>query len=329
MYKKILFVHSGNETFTKIDFEILEKYFHIEDFFVPHKFPKYFFYYWVKIKHSEAIFCWFGSWNSFWALLIAKLMRKPSVLIVGGYDVANVPEADYGNQRGGVMKWVTRGAMLLATRMFTNSNYSKEEIRRNIGNIADEIEVIYHGVPDPFKQISAFAKKKMVLTVGGVDKANLLRKGLIHFTRAASELPDYEFVLVGGWIDNAINDLKNLATPNIKFAGRVSDEELNKLYEHASVYVQASAHEGFGMSVAEAMLAGCVPVVSRSGSLPEVVGDLGFIVESTEPSVLARAIRLADASSMEQRLLIRDRIINLFPISLRREKIVNLLSKIA
>jgi hypothetical protein len=69
--------------------------------------------------------------------------------------------------------------------------------------------------------------------------------------------------------------LRQAASPNVEFLGFVSDEELFSLYARASVYVQASMHEGFGLSVAEAMSAGCIPVVTRAGSLPEVVGDVG------------------------------------------------------
>ena len=43
------------------------------------------------------------------------------------------------------------------------------------------------------------------------------------------------------------------------------ESELTTLYAEDSVYVQPSLHEGFGLSVAEAMSAGCVPVVTSAG----------------------------------------------------------------
>src|SRR6266545_1158670 len=107
----IFFVHSGNETFVKLDREILSSFADVQDFFVAHKFPVGFIQYWRGVWNSDIVFCWFASWNSFWALLIAKLLQKPSVLVIGGYDVANLPEADYGHQRGGIQKWISRFAM--------------------------------------------------------------------------------------------------------------------------------------------------------------------------------------------------------------------------
>ena len=48
--------------------------------------------------------------------------------------------------------------------------------------------------------------------------------------------------------------------------------------QNATVYVQASAHEGFGLSLAEAMACGCIPVGYNRGSIPEVIGKAGYIV---------------------------------------------------
>ena len=81
--------------------------------------------------------------------------------------------------------------------------------------------------------------------------------------------------------------------PNVTLTGWVEEDVLNDCYRRASVYVQASAHEGFGLSVAEAMLAGCIPVTTRAGALPEVVGDIGVQVDGQDPAQLAAAIERA------------------------------------
>ena len=108
--------------------------------------------------------------------------------------------------------------------------------------------------------------------------------------RAAALLPDVEFVLAGRWDDGAADELREAATPNVTLTGWVEEDVLNDCYRRASVYVQASAHEGFGLSVAEGMLAGCIPVTTRAGALPEVVGDIGVQVEGQDPAQLAAAI---------------------------------------
>ena len=319
MSPKILFVHSSDETFVKLDREFLSTSFELHDFYVARKFPVKFIHYLSKIRKADVLFCWFASWNSFWALLIARIFRKPSILVIGGYDVANLPIADYGHQRGGLKKWVSRWAMDLANILIPFSKYSQLEAEENAGIHADGMKVVYIGVPDMLGSLSKEARERMALTVGKVEWANLKRKGLEPFVRAAAYLPDVKFVVVGAWADDSIEYLRSVASPNVVFTGRVSDEELLDYYRRASVYVQASLHEGFGLSVAEAMLAGCIPVVTKAGSLPEVVGDCGIYCVSSEPSEVAKAIDIALHSSPLIRAQARERILSQFPMEKRKK----------
>jgi glycosyltransferase involved in cell wall biosynthesis len=139
--------------------------------------------------------------------------------------------------------------------------------------------------------------------------------------RAAALLPDVNFVLVGNWKDDAIHYLRSIATPNVTFAGRVSNDDLLAYYRRAAVYVQASLHEGFGLSVAEAMLAGCVPVTTGAGALSEVTGDCGVRLSSPEPAAIASGVQEALAYPTETRVAIRARILEEFPMSRRRENL--------
>ena len=58
------------------------------------------------------------------------LLRKPSVLIVGGFDTANPPEIGFGYQTGGLRKHASRWIMRRAG-LVTNSRYSLSEIKHN------------------------------------------------------------------------------------------------------------------------------------------------------------------------------------------------------
>lgn len=66
---------------------------------------------------------------------------------------------------------------------------------------------------------------------------------------------------------------KELDSPNVIKLGYVSDEDLNKLFNLATIYVQPSFYEGFGMPVVEAMTVGCPVISSRTQALVEVAGD--------------------------------------------------------
>ena len=137
-----------------------------------------------------------------------------------------------------------------------------------------------------------------------------------------------QFVLVGAWKDDAIAHLRAIAPPNVRFTGRVDGATLLDHFRRAAVYVQASLHEGFGLSLAEAMLAGCVPVVTRAGALPEVVAQAGIYLESNTPAAIAGGVRAglqADASVRQQA---RERILGSFPLAERKRQLYQLVDSL-
>ncbi len=123
-----------------------------------------------------------------------------------------------------------------------------------------------------------------------------------------------------------MDELRKSGTPNVKYLGHVSDDELMGYFQRARVYVQVSAHEGFGISLAEAMLCECVPVVTRGGAIPEVVGDSGYYVPYNNPKATAEAIEKALKSDLGPAA--RERISNKFPLKKREEMLVGLVSNL-
>jgi glycosyltransferase involved in cell wall biosynthesis len=208
--------------------------------------------------------------------------------------------------------------MRLATSLVTNSYYSQDEAGRNTGMRRDQVRVIYHGLPDYVETLPGISRPRMALSVGKIDRSNLSRKGHESFVQAAALLPDVEFVLAGAWVDDAVDYLRSIASSNVTFPGHVDDKTLLEYYRRASVYVQPSLHEGFGLSVAEAMLAGCVPVVTRVGALPEVVGAWGVYIQNQDPEETANGIREALGLSDSVRKQARQRILNCFPLRRRQ-----------
>ena len=108
----------------------------------------------------------------------------------------------------------------------------------------------------------------------------------------------------------------------MELSGWLSDAELLDAYSRAAVYVQASRHEGFGLAVAEAMLAGCVPVVMNVTAMPEVVGDAGVLIASQRPADVADGVRRALELGPGASAAARQRILTAFPMDRRREGIL-------
>jgi glycosyltransferase involved in cell wall biosynthesis len=320
----ILFVHNGLTRFAKIDRDILAERWKVTEWHqrgrlvnVPALFR--------AIRQSDVVFGWFASWHTFWPAILAARLGRPFVLVVGGYDVADLPDIGYGHQRRRAVsrRLVSRSTAASATVVSTFSRFSTAEALENMGVPRNKVRMIYLGVPD-FASDVVTERRPMALTVGRVDESNMRRKGHLAFVRAAAHLPDVPFVLAGEWLDGAIDKLRMASTPNVTFTGRLTRPQLEDQYRRASVYVQASEHEGFGFAVAEAMLGGAIPVVSRVGALPEVVGDAGIQVESTDPADLAAAISGALRLGAPARQAARNRILQTFSLSRRRDQLYDL-----
>ena len=58
----------------------------------------------------------------------------------------------------------------------------------------------------------------------------------------------------------------------------------------ARLFIYPSAYEGFGLDPLEALSVGCPVVASSGGSLEEVVGDAGLLVEPNNEKALCEAI---------------------------------------
>jgi glycosyltransferase involved in cell wall biosynthesis len=209
--------------------------------------------------------------------------------------------------------------MRRATRLITNSNYSLSEIERNTPIPPERVTVIHHGMPDPFGELPGGERERVALTVGAIDRGTLDQKGQRPFVEAARRLPDVKFVFVGKWLDEAADELRASAPDNVEFTGFLDDGGLHDWYRRAAAYVQVSRHEGFGMAVAEAMLAGCVPVVMDVTAMPEVVGHAGVLVSSQDPAEVADGIRRALDAGPEARARARERILTEFPLEKRRD----------
>lgn len=115
-------------------------------------------------------------------------------------------------------------------------------------------------------------------------------------------LPGYSLAVVGGGpvskADEAILDKR--IPGRFKLFGPLSNADLNVMYNNAHCLLYPSSYEGFGLPLLEAMKAGCPVVASNASSLPEVVGDAGFLVGGFHPDEYAAGIREIENSVVRE-----------------------------
>jgi glycosyltransferase involved in cell wall biosynthesis len=245
----------------------------------------------LELIGADLLFCWFGSIRFLPLALLARLLRKRVVIVAGGYDLANVPEIDYGNMRPGLVRRLTKMLFSLADLILCYSQSAADEAMK-AGLPMERVRVLHLGVRAA--EYVPGAKEPFVLTVAAIDGATLTRKGLLDVARIAHLLPDVSFVLAGAAASPKFEQLlRDQSPPNLTLRGYVDADELQLLYSRAAVYLQPSRHEAFGLSVGEAMAYGCVVIVGNSYSLPEIVGGCGILVEPGDDQRACTAIRTA------------------------------------
>ncbi|MGH2843884.1 MAG: glycosyltransferase, partial [Solirubrobacteraceae bacterium] len=223
--RRLLFVKSRRASFIELDERLLAERYDVHELYHPGHFsdPR------TPIREvlkADVIVGWWASWHTLLPFTLAWLLRKPSLLIVGGFDTAAEPEYGYGYQLGGIRAHLSRLIMRSARILMTNSEYSREEIRRNIGIAPAHVRVVYHGIPEAQTAGGPLPTgfignpdHPIALTVGNVDHTNLDRKGLRAFVQAAALVPEVNFVVAGRIVGDAGAELERIASGNVQLTG--------------------------------------------------------------------------------------------------------------
>ncbi len=325
--KSILFVYVNFSSFVKSDCEILSSFANVTKYqFKPGKgivktgyslFIQ-FLYLLINIWRYDNVFIWFSDYHSLLPVLFAKITGKRSIIVIGGYEVARIKSLNYGALCSKIRGFFCITAIKSATLNLTVSGY----VDRKLRYIAPRSnrKMIYNCVDiQPFST-SITAKEKLILTVGLVENdRTFYLKGIDTFIELAKHLPHYRFLIIGMDEKKLKKQLKSVPC-NLTILGRVPHDQLESYYLRSEYYFQLSRSESFGVSVAEAMFYGCIPVVTNEGGLPEVVGTTGFIVKR-DALYISNLISSNIQNNSDFNKEISSRSINLFSREKRAEKI--------
>lgn len=168
------------------------------------------------------------------------------------------------------------------------SESTRNDLLRLLPDVNPEkVHVIYNGVDNRFHRLPDAECKDYFLFVGN-------RSGYKNFATIIKPIAqcNFELKIVGPALTQEEVELMKRHNLKYTFCGRVSDEELNRLYNEAFCFIYPSLYEGFGLPVLEAQMAGCPVLAMDTSSLPEVIGDKDLLLSSITTEILQEKISL-------------------------------------
>lgn len=201
-------------------------------------------------------------------------------------------------------------SIALRRRLIAISEATKRDAIRYLHVPAASVTVTPLAADEHFRPLPTGPSRSVVLERYGVASPYVLyhgnkrpHKNVVGLVRAFAQVrrhvPGLRLVITGrdipgdreGDQTEIRREVRALGiTDSVVFTGYVDDQDLPWLYSAAEVTAVPSLIEGFGLPALESMACGTPVVATSAGSLPEVVGDAGILVEPGRTDALAEGI---------------------------------------
>ncbi|HRG87766.1 MAG TPA: glycosyltransferase family 4 protein [Chitinophagales bacterium] len=342
--REILFFYNHLSSFVKKDIDILSEKFAVKQhdflprskFYTPLSFLSQLFFLLRNMGGAHLLVVQFAGYHSFLPALFGWLFRTPCVIIVGGTDAHYFPGIGYGNWQKPVLKTFTKLSFTLCSHIapkhktlmqfeyqYAANEPTKQGIYARIPGLQTPYTQITNGYDEVKWHCVATKKSNTFITVSGAWEYHFQQqlKGIDLILEVAPQFPHCEFIILG--VDN---DSRIKATsPNVKVLPAVKNEELIKVFSSCEYYLQLSMAEGFPNALCEAMLCECIPIGSAVFSIPEIIGDSGFVLQQCNATLLSALLKQALAADKQSlRAKARQRIANNYTLAKRKASLLQL-----
>ncbi|MGD1914090.1 MAG: glycosyltransferase family 4 protein [Rivularia sp. (in: cyanobacteria)] len=189
-----------------------------------------------------------------------------------------------------------------ATHLLAVSQSTAKDLEKEFQINPQKISVTYEAADIKFFQTDSLTTSSWftniphpyLLTFATGDNREEPQQVVSAFGKCNSQIPHY-FVIAGNCSESQKSTLVETAIKvdcldKLYFTGYVPNDDLPVLYRNADIYIEMSCYEGFGLQVCEAMAAGTAVIASDVSSLPEVIGDGGYLVQLGDITALAQKI---------------------------------------
>jgi glycosyltransferase involved in cell wall biosynthesis len=210
-------------------------------------------------------------------------------------------------------QWAPEKAALKAAVVITVSHAARQDILRELHLPAERVVVTHEAANAQYQRVtdethlnSALQRhglaRGFLLALGSADpRKNMgtLLKAYARLTPAMQAAHPLAIIWAHSHLSDAIAEQARALgiLEHVRFLQRVPDADMPAMYSGASAFVFPSRYEGFGLPLLEAMACGAPVIASDNSSIPEVVGDVGLMVNAEDDAGMADSIQrvLADA----------------------------------
>jgi glycosyltransferase involved in cell wall biosynthesis len=187
-----------------------------------------------------------------------------------------------------------------AHAIVTSSEYTRRQVVERLGVDGDRVYVCPVGAPS-WRALGGkpnVPRDGYFLFVGTLIARKNVGTLLDAYERLLAAVPSAPPLrLVGGETPDASSWLARLQRPPLRgrvhHEGYVAPGRMEALYAGARALIMPSLDEGFGVPALEAMSAGVPVIASNRGSLPEVIGSAGTLLDAADTGGFAEAMARA------------------------------------
>lgn len=339
----LLYFYFTRTSFVSKDIDILRSAFDVSEFSYPatgkdilvYLFRQFFFLL-RRSRKADILVCQFVGHHSVLPVFFGRLLGKPVLLIPGGTDCVSFPSIRYGQFAKGLLSRTTcysyrkathiapvHEALIRSKYTYTDDDFPEQGYAVFCKDVKTPATPVYNGYEsDKFHPGNGQRQPNSFLSIAaGLDSEVRIRlKGIDLILEAAAQLPDFHFTIIGA------NQTGSLQIPaNVKVIPPVPNDQLQAIMARHEFYFQLSLSEGFPNALSEAMLCGCIPIVSDVSSMPGIIGDSGYILRRRDPSLLVSLVQEACAGEKDNRSrLARKRIEENYPLERRKKDLLQL-----
>ena len=217
-------------------------------------------------------------WTSYLAGVAAKMATGKQLIL--HVHATSFDQAASDNVDPHIFK-IEKEAFAIADKVVTVSRYTRDIVVHKHGVDAHKVEVVHNACDaEEVKELEPTLVelkrqgKKIVLYHGRIS----IQKGVDYFVRAARRVVDVDpsvVFVISGWGDMMTQVIEQVGamglSEHVRFAGALWEDDRDRMYQSADLFVMPSVSEPFGLVPLEALQHGTPSVISKQSGVAEVL----------------------------------------------------------